>query len=75
MQDKIDKILAGLDKSKCDLFATKGSVEEARQYAVDVLNASSKQEREAMTNISLGIYHNTLVAAIKDSMMRTLAGE
>ena len=67
-EEEKDEVLKMLRKSKCDLFATKDTLEEARTYAIVLLKSSSAEEREWATNVVLGIYHNTLVQLFIGSM-------
>jgi len=51
-------------KCTCGLFGTRDSMEEAREYGMAILKNSTKDDREAMVHISLGVYHNSLVKAM-----------
>lgn len=64
--DNISKedLAEDIKNSKCGLFATKGSIEEATAYAMSLVRGDDKQ---AMS-IAIGVYHNTLLQALIDEL-------
>lgn len=54
------KVVDLIKSLECGLFADRETVEEARQFALDLLKASSPDERDMCTHTALGVYQNTL---------------
>ena len=62
VQQRIDAVLK---VCTCNLFATKDSMTEARDYTMLILKTSSDEDREAMVHVAQGVYHNTLVEELR----------
>lgn len=54
------KVVELLESMKSGWFGERDTLEEASEYAVSLLKASSKDEREFSTHIAIGVYHNTV---------------
>jgi hypothetical protein len=72
----MDKALIDVKKkltaSICGLYATHSSIESVSQYAEDLLCSTQSEQMPFMSKITLGIYHNTLVALIIKSVYESI---
>lgn len=62
------RVMEMLEISESGMFASRETLNDAQEYAVDLLKSSSDDERVMAALVAIGVYHNTLVKLISASV-------